>query len=81
MADHYERKGRVYRRVGHAPVGHTAGTRPDRNADRGHRFAATELRCPDGAGVYSSASGRGDRGSKGERGAVRPKADEQAKRL
>ena len=73
MAVYHERKAGCHRCAGYAAAGYPAGPGSDRNADRGYRAAAAELCGADGAGVYPSAAGGGDRGSEGEGRAHRAK--------
>lgn len=74
MADHHQGKTGGHCGAGYAVVGHPAKPGPDRNADRGHCFAASVLCGPDGAGVYPAAAGRGNRRCKAKRSEIWEKA-------
>ena len=65
MAYHYKGKARGNRGAGYAAAGHAAKSGFNRHADRGYRFAVTQLCCADGTGVHPAAAGGGHCGGKG----------------
>lgn len=81
MANHYEGETNGHRSAGYALAGHPAESGSYGDLDRGYCSAASVLCCPDIAGIYSPAAGRGDYCGKGQRGSIREETNPAGQRI